>query len=338
MAFRALDSQIAQLIQSVADAAAELEQTRHLVQREREEIDILHSLEHGESEIVQAPDTERMRQTEYALIEQLLHARTLSHGLNDFASVLSAAIRQIGSGRELPDLDAATQLAIQMARVRAQEEERRRFARDIHDGPAQAFANAIIGLEFVERAIRMREGDESERPLEEIERIKGTMREGLTEIRRFIFDNRPTTLQDHGLVATLEHYIFSYQSIFPVAVELRLEAELPRLSTEEELTAFRVIQESIQNASKHARATRIVVEMARVTNQIIISVQDDGRGFDPNRVREHAMGGTGLKSMRERAILVGGSLDIESSPGNGSTVQLTLPLMSDDNTDQNQGL
>jgi two-component system sensor histidine kinase DegS len=338
MAFRALDVQIAQLIQSVADAATELEQARHLVQREREEIDILHSLEHGESEIVPAPDTERMRQTEDALTEELLRARTLSHGLNDFASILSAAVRQIGSGRELPDLDAATQLAIQMARVRAQEEERRRFARDIHDGPAQAFANAIIGLEFVERAIRMREGEDSERPLEEIERIKGTMREGLTEIRRFIFDNRPTTLQDHGLVATLEHYIYSYQSIFPVGVELKLDGELPRLSPEEELTAFRVIQESIQNASKHSRATRIVVEMVRETNQVLIIIRDDGRGFDPNRVREHAMGGTGLKSMRERAILVGGTLEIESSPGNGSAVRLTLPLMAEDTTDQNQGL
>ncbi|HEX5166928.1 MAG TPA: sensor histidine kinase, partial [Thermomicrobiales bacterium] len=201
-----------------------------------------------------------------------------------------------------------------------------RLAREIHDGPAQALANAIIALEFVERAIRAGGEGSAERAQEEVERIKSTLREGLTEIRRFIFDLRPTMLQDRGLVATVEHYIATYQSLFPMAIEFHAPDALARLTVDQELTAFRVIQEAIQNARKHARASRVNVDVRLREAVLAVTIEDNGRGFSPDRVTTHIMGGAGLRGMRERAALVGGDIEIESAPGEGTKIVLSLPI------------
>lgn len=328
-AVRVLEVRMAQLVEEATEVIDDIDRERSQVQREREERDILFSLSGGLSDIAEAPDAEDLRTVEQALFDETLHARSLAHNLSDFSGVLSASRRHLEDYDELPDFDDATQLSMRMAELRALEVERRRFARDIHDGPAQAFANAIIGLEFVERAIRIGGENPQERALNEIERIKGSLREGLTEIRRFIFDLRPTMLQDRGLVPTLEHYVATYQSIFPMVVDLSVEPELPRFTNEQELACFRTIQESIQNASKHARATHVKVEMRHAGHEAVeISIHDDGRGFNPERVREHAMGGSGLKGMRERAELVGGVLDVVSAPGDGTTITLKIPIVA----------
>jgi two-component system sensor histidine kinase DegS len=219
-----------------------------------------------------------------------------------------------------------TEAAIRAASAEAQETERQRLAREIHDGPAQALANAVIALEFVERAIKAGGEGSTARALEEVERIKATLREGLTEIRRFIFDLRPTMLQDRGLTATIEHYVATYQSLFPMAVELEARRRLPRLSAEHELAAFRVIQEAIQNARKHARATNVSVEIGEEDGELRVVVSDNGRGFSPERVSTHLMGGAGLRGMRERAAFVSGSLRIDSAPGEGTRISLHIPL------------
>lgn len=319
-----LEQRIAALVDDVTFVLEGLAERRAEVQREREELDILYSLEEGHDHLTQAPGTSALRDSEDQLTNEVLKAETLERTLKDFGSVLSVASRQLSTGRELPDIDSTAQLAIQLAEIRAREDERRRFARDIHDGPAQAFANAIIGLEFIDRGLRSNGEDQNESAIAEIERVKNTMREGLTEIRRFIFDNRPTMLQDRGLFATVQHYVEQYQSIFPMLVSVSIEDDLPRLSPDQELTAFRVIQESIQNASKHARASRVDVRIWRDDAALHISIRDDGRGFTPDRVRTHAMGGNGLKSMEERVELIGASLIISSEPGEGTEILMTI--------------
>jgi two-component system sensor histidine kinase DegS len=164
--------------------------------------------------------------------------------------------------------------------------------------------------------------------LDEIERIKGSLREGLTEIRRFIFDLRPTMLQDRGLIATIEHYIATYRSILPLNVELHTVDHVPRLTHDQELTAFRVIQESLHNSTKYARASQVAVNIAiRDDSSITVSIRDDGRGFEPDQVSAHTMGGSGIKGMCERAELVGGAVTVKSSPGQGTCINLVLPLV-----------
>ena len=323
-AIRHLESEIAGLSTQVGDVNSAITNERTSVQQEREEKDIYYSLEAGTPYLVSAPDSMELRERERVLTEASIRAATLERRLHDFSTVLAVSRRQFETEGGLPDIDAAGELALRIARIQAQEDERRRFARDIHDGPAQAFANAIIGLEFVERAIKVGSGEAP--ALSEIERIKGSLREGLTEIRRFMFDLKPTMLQDRGLVFTIEHYVNTYQSVLPMDVELATDEHLPSLTFDQEMTAFRVIQESLHNATKYARANRVDISIQnRQNNSVTVTVRDDGRGFDPTQVTVNSMGGTGIKGMKERADLVGGAFKVESEPGKGCCVYLVLP-------------
>ncbi len=326
---RTLDD-VRALRERAAALSQDVDADRSAAEQVREERELLASLDMADDPDL-LPPVNAEGPSESDLVEQLRATRAFERGLADFASVMLTAHRQIETGSNLPDADSANLLAIKMAELRAREDERQRFARDVHDGPAQAFANAIIGLEFIERALRSRRDTVIEDGLAEIDRIKRTMREGLTEIRRFIFDHRPTMLRDRGLGPTLLHYVQSYQSIFPMVVEINIDESIGRIEPDLELTAFRVVQESIQNASKHARATRVDVEIKkREDESILVTIADDGRGFDPERVSAHAMGGHGLKGIQERIALVGGEFRIDSQRGAGTTVSLVLPPVPDE--------
>ncbi|RIK46943.1 MAG: hypothetical protein DCC58_01545 [Chloroflexi bacterium] len=325
-AMHTLQSRLARLASETGRYQSQVDAERSSVQREREELDIEYSLTVGSSHVVEAPDSADLRQRELVLTEEALRAVALQRQLADFATFVGNSARQFVEQGELLDADAATQAAIRSAAFAAQEQERQRLAREIHDGPAQALANAIVALEFVERAIRAPDPDGAARALDEVERIKSSLRDGLTEIRRFIFDLRPTMLQDRGLPQTVEHYIATYQSVFPMTIEFRPVGRLPRLTPEQELTAFRIIQEAIQNARKHARATRVVVTIRCVDQLLDIVVSDNGRGFSPERVTTHMMSGAGLRGMRERAALIGGTLQIDTVLGEGTTIELRVPL------------
>ena len=325
-AAQALETRLATLAASVEQIKHDLDSTRSQIQRDREEMDIEYSLETGSSYVVEAPDSAELREQERIFTQQTIRAAALQRQLTEFTTLIAVSARQLGADGDVPGADAQTQAAIRSAGVEAQESERHRLAREIHDGPAQALANAIIALEFVERAIRAGGEGSTARAQEEVERIKSTLREGLTEIRRFIFDLRPTMLQDRGLVATVEHYIATYQSLFPMAIEFHATDGLSRLTADQELTAFRVIQESIQNARKHARASRVVVNVRNESAALVVTIDDNGRGFSPERVTTHMMGGAGLRGMQERAALVGGEIAIDSSPGDGTRIELALPI------------
>jgi two-component system sensor histidine kinase DegS len=325
-AVHSLESRLSRLSSEATLHQSALEAERSSAQREREELDIEYSLSVGSPFVIEAPDTLALRQREGRLTQEAIRAGALQRQIADFAGFLGTAARRFESHGELPDADAANLAALRSASFAAQEQERQRLAREIHDGPAQALANAIVALEFVERAIRMSTGPATDRALDEVERIKCSLRDGLTEIRRFIFDLRPTMLQDRGLPQTVEHYIATYQSVFPMTIELNAPAQLPRLTADQELTAFRVIQESIQNARKHARATKVSVTVAQIDHVLYVVVSDNGRGFSPERVTSHLMSGAGLRGMRERAALIGGKLTIDSAPGDGTTVELQAPI------------
>jgi two-component system sensor histidine kinase DegS len=326
LAIQSLDTRLATLVDAVERVRNELDTSRATVQRDREELDLEYSLEIGSQYVVESPHSRPLREAEKTLTQEAIRAAAFHRQLVEFSSLISASARRFTSESELPGTDAATEAAIRSAAVEAQENERHRLAREVHDGPAQALANAVIALEFVERAIRSGGDAASSRSLEEVDRIKSTLREGLTEIRRFIFDLRPTMLQDRGLSATVEHYIATYQSLFPMAIDFEAQANIPRLSNDQELTAFRVIQESIQNARKHARATRVTVNVAQQVDHLVVAIVDNGRGFSPERVTTHMLGGVGLRGMQERAALVGGEIEIESAPGEGTKIELRIPL------------
>ncbi|HET9014670.1 MAG TPA: sensor histidine kinase [Thermomicrobiaceae bacterium] len=306
---------------------AELESERSQVQNTLEERALDHLIA-GDHSRARGHGTGELHRREDHLAQEYTEVSTLYRQITDFASFLTASRQQFRVEGQLLGVDEAQRLGIRQAMIRAQEDERRRLAREIHDGPAQVLANAIIGLEFIERSLRQTAPAGAERAVGEIERVKTAMREGLTELRRFIFDLRPTMLNQRGLVGTVEHYVETYRSFFSSEVELKVPPSVPRLTPEQELTAFRVIQESLQNVHRHARASRVAVSITSRTDVLIVRVRDDGDGFRAASVHPTASGGLGLAGMRERAEVIGGKLRVRSAPGKGTEVTLEIPLVS----------
>ncbi|HEX9987432.1 MAG TPA: sensor histidine kinase [Chloroflexia bacterium] len=206
--------------------------------------------------------------------------------------------------------------------IMGQETERARLAREIHDGPAQVLANTVMRLQFVEQMFRHRPDEVQS----ELARVRSTLQESLKDVRRFIFNLRPASLTDVGLLPTLRQYTQDYVEQFGVPVELNLPETLT-LSGNQELVVFRIIQEALQNIHKHAEATKIDVNIQqRPGGPMVVSISDNGRGFDPRSARRMRPSSSGLVSMKERAATVGGTLKIDSRPEAGTTITLVLPV------------
>lgn len=267
-------------------------------------------------------DLDAIRATEQELGEQLLRCAAFASKLSGLANLLMVSRGQFAPQGEASNELDVWKLVARIATIKAQEEERSRLAREVHDGPAQVMANAILGLELCEQIARRA----PEQLIDEIARLKGMAREGLVEVRRFIFDLRPSGLAERGLLATLQRYVAEYRAFFRLDVALHLPADLPALTQEQEIAIFRIIQESLQNIQKHARASQIIVGLELDDASLVATIRDDGRGFLPRQIEVTTLSGAGLRGMGERAAAVGGELQVESQPGAGATVRLVLPL------------
>jgi len=206
--------------------------------------------------------------------------------------------------------------------LQAREQERLRLAREIHDGPAQVLANAVFELEYFERVLDMDPGSVKTH----LAQLKSDLRDGLTDVRRSIYNLRPPALNDGDLFAALGKYLQDFGKQFGVSVDPQFPETTARLSLTKELAIFRVFQEALQNVQKHAGATRVVVVARVESNTLEISIEDDGRGFDPSGAALRNSRSLGLVTMRERAELIGGQLEVDTSPGEGTQVTLTVPL------------
>jgi len=205
--------------------------------------------------------------------------------------------------------------------IMGQEAERARLAREIHDGPAQALANTVMRLQLVEQMFRHQPNEVEG----ELAKLRVAVQDSVKDVRRFLFNLRPASLTDVGLVPTLRQHIRDYSEQYDVEVELNVPDNL-RLSPDQELVVFRVIQEALQNIHKHAEATKIEVDLThRADGPLTVNVHDNGKGFNPKLARQRQPSSSGLVSMRERAATVGGTLQIDSTPGSGTTISLSLP-------------
>ncbi len=218
--------------------------------------------------------------------------------------------------------DEALQVAFNDRIIQAYEQERLRLAREIHDGPAQILANAIFELEYFEKLLER----DPAAVKGQLAQLKKDIRNGLTDVRRFIFDLRPPALGEMGLFQALRRYLADYQQHFGIAVDVDLPDSHGRLPATHEVAVFRIIQEALQNVQKHAVATSVVVSGRADLGSLRISVEDNGRGFDPLEVSKTHSRNLGLTSMRERAELIDAELRVTSSPGQGTTISLLVPL------------
>jgi two-component system sensor histidine kinase DegS len=204
------------------------------------------------------------------------------------------------------------------------EEERMRIARDMHDGPAQSMANLVLQAEILERLL-----DRNPKQLvTELAEFKNSVRNALEETRQLIFDLRPMTLDDLGLVPTLRKFIKEYGDRYGLATRFNVVGQERRLPGNTEGVLFRIIQEALTNVHKHARAKMAEVTMNLQPNRVSVTVKDDGQGFDVARTEAnlHKNKNLGLLSMRERAELEKGTLEIRSQPGRGTEVKVEIAL------------
>jgi len=204
--------------------------------------------------------------------------------------------------------------------IEAQEEERKRLSREIHDGPAQMMANVMMRSDLIDRTFRERGSDEA---LKEIREMKTMVRNALYEVRRIIYDLRPMALDDLGLVPTLRKYLQTIGeyanttkiNFMNIGKEIRLPAKL-------EIALFRLIQESVQNTLKHAEATVVTVKLELRNDMATAIIKDDGRGFNHKLKKD---GSFGLLGMRERVELLDGSITFDSIIGKGTVVMINIP-------------
>jgi signal transduction histidine kinase len=201
--------------------------------------------------------------------------------------------------------------------VEAQELERRRLARELHDETGQALTSILLGL----KALEERTGDETSRAA--TEELRELVVSTLQDVRRLAVELRPTALDDFGLVAALERLTASFAEQTGISVDFQTALADERLPEEVETALYRIVQESLTNVVKHARARRVSILLARKEGAIKAVVEDDGQGFDPD-VQDGD--GFGLVGMRERLALLGGRLMVESSSGAGTTIAAEVPV------------
>ncbi|WP_198668371.1 HAMP domain-containing sensor histidine kinase [Streptomyces triticisoli] len=195
----------------------------------------------------------------------------------------------------------------------AQEAERRRIAQELHDEVGQSMTAILLALK--------RAADEARPPLrDELQQAQEITRGSLDEVRRLVRRLRPGVLDDLGLVAALTSLTSDFATHTGLRLVRRFATDLPSLEPETELVLYRVAQESLTNAARHADAERIVVSLRRTDGAVELAITDDGRGI------KAACEGAGIRGMRERALLIGARLDIAAAPVAGTQVRLTAPV------------
>ncbi|MFC6921015.1 sensor histidine kinase [Meiothermus taiwanensis] len=224
-------------------------------------------------------------------------------------------------------LAAQVTLAVRNAQayLRAEElaltEERNRIAREIHDGIAQALAFMALKLDLSERLLQT----DPERALQELHQVKETLRAQIREVRRSIFALRPIDLERYGFLESVRRYAtaFAEQAGFRVRLSLPEKIELSQAS---ELVFFRVLQEALTNAAKHARPTLVQVRLTPLGERGgVLEISDNGRGFQAG-ASAGGLGGFGLTQMRERVEARGGRFEVVSVQGQGTSVRAELPF------------
>ncbi|UJL45352.1 histidine kinase [Virgibacillus sp. NKC19-16] len=203
--------------------------------------------------------------------------------------------------------------------IEAQEEERRKISREIHDGPAQMLANILLRSELVDRTIREKSMDEA---LNEVKDVRKMIRTSLYEVRRIIYDLRPMALDDLGLIPTIKKYVSTIEDYNGVRIDFSSIGEDKRLNQKYEIAFFRLVQEAVQNAVKHAGAPLIQVKLEICTDFLTMVIKDNGKGFDPSMKKDKSFG---LIGMRERVDMLEGELNIKSAKGEGTTIFIKVP-------------
>jgi signal transduction histidine kinase len=231
-----------------------------------------------------------------------------------------AARSELAAARERERLGQEMLVAV----LGAQEAERARVARDLHDQIGQGLTSVLLGLRLVETSLERDEPDLTDARQHTAE-VRELVSDALADVRQLAFDLRPTVLDDIGLVAALRRLTGDLAARHGFVVDVALDglSEDGRFPTEVETVVYRVVQEALTNVVRHARARRVSVQLTQDRACLRAVVTDDGTGFDPEATGGRSLG---LLGMRERATLVGGRVEIASAPGAGTRMELEVPV------------
>ena len=210
--------------------------------------------------------------------------------------------------------------------IKAQEEERQRVAREMHDGPAQLMSNIVLKAEICERLM----DSDPVKAKEELRNLKSIVRDTLQDVRKIIYNLRPMALDDLGLVPTLQRFILTFQEESNIAVNFKTKGVCEEIKPEISLTIFRIVQESVNNVRKHAEATKVSISLEFLERELRLKVADNGKGFNTEELKtrkDNVNSGFGLYSMRERVDLLNGKFEINSAIGRGTRLDITVPLI-----------
>jgi two-component system sensor histidine kinase DegS len=203
--------------------------------------------------------------------------------------------------------------------IQAQETERQRLSRQMHDGPAQALSNFILQTEI---AVRLFDIDQ-EKAREELLTLKQSAASAFQQVRDFVFELRPMMLDDLGLVPTLKRYVEAYKEQTDTIIRLSVNGVERRLESYIEVIIFRAIQEIMGSAVRQRGANQIAVQMDIAEAQIKVTVDDNGKPINIEKSLENT--GMGIKVIKDRVEMLGGFLEIDSRPGKGNQVIFQIP-------------
>lgn len=206
--------------------------------------------------------------------------------------------------------------------VNAQETERQRLSRQMHDGPAQALSNFILQTEIAMRLLEIDAGQARD----ELNSLKTSAMGTFQKVRNFIFELRPMMLDDLGLIPTVRRYAEAFKEQAGLDVSVTVTGNERRLAPYLEVMLFRAIQELLGNTARHSQATQVKVMVDMGDDRVRVSVDDNGKGFDADAVLQGTS--LGLKLIRERSEMLGGSFEVDSSIGKGSRISFTVPARS----------
>lgn len=231
---------------------------------------------------------------------------------------LCVGLRDIGS--QMGEAQQAQQMAISI--IKAQEEERKRVAREIHDAPAQSMANIVMRAEYCQKLLELH----PEKVRDELIALQDLVRASLADVRKIISDLRPMVLDELGLAPAIKRYLSDYEAQSGVKIKYIFTGRPKRLDNSIEIALYRIIQEAVSNIKKHARAKNANIKMNMLSDKVNIFIKDDGAGFDLSQI---LAGGEnekyGLLGIQERVKILKGELNISTVPGRGTEISISIP-------------
>jgi two-component system sensor histidine kinase DegS len=268
--------------------------------------------------IVRRNDLERRLKETYGTVKR---AEELVNQVGTVMDYLSGDLSNLDI--QLEDAEKRKYLAVRI--IKAQEEERSRVAREIHDGPAQMMSNVVLKAEICEKLIDV----DLEKARAELNNLKKAVRNSLMDVRRIIYDLKPMSLEDLGLIPTLQKYVEKFSSESDIDVKFYCMGKDKAINDKNiNLTIFRVVQESLNNIRKHSYTKTADVRVEFTPKNIVVRISDKGKGFDTNLLKvekDDDSGGFGIFSMKERIELLNGTMEVNSKLGKGTVIKVILP-------------